>query len=90
MEPRSIGPTRAWVASPAPRDVLSFGGGFFDYDNDGWLDIFVANGHVYPEVEQATPGRETESRTNLLGNEERDHAREHHPEQRIAELGADH
>jgi hypothetical protein len=27
----------------------------FDYDNDGWLDIFVANGYVYPEVEQTTP-----------------------------------
>ena len=34
-------------------DVLSFGGGFFDYDNDGWLDLFIANGHVYPEVEQS-------------------------------------
>jgi enediyne biosynthesis protein E4 len=37
------------------KQVLSFGGGFFDYDNDGWLDIFIANGHVYPEVEIATP-----------------------------------
>ena len=33
------------------RNVLSFGGGFFDYDNDGWLDLFIANGHVYEEVE---------------------------------------
>ena len=39
----------------ATRSVLSFGGGFFDFDNDGWLDIFIANGHVYPEVEQAEP-----------------------------------
>ncbi|MDE2345436.1 MAG: efflux RND transporter permease subunit, partial [Gammaproteobacteria bacterium] len=30
------------------REVLSFGGGFVDYDNDGWLDLFIANGHVYP------------------------------------------
>ncbi len=37
------------------RDVLSFGGGFFDYDNDGWLDLFIVNGHVYPEIEQVSP-----------------------------------
>ena len=51
------------------RDVLSFGGGFFDYDNDGWLDIFIANGHVYPEVEQATPGTHYRQINSLFHNE---------------------
>ncbi len=30
--------------------LLGWGVGFFDMDNDGWLDILIANGHVYPEV----------------------------------------
>jgi hypothetical protein len=29
---------------------LGWGCGFVDFDNDGWLDIFLVNGHVYPEV----------------------------------------
>jgi hypothetical protein len=49
--------------------VLSFGGGFFDYDNDGWLDIFIANGHVYPEVEQATPGIHYKQFNSLFHNQ---------------------
>ncbi len=34
---------------------VKWGCGFVDFDNDGWLDIFVANGHVYPQVD-AIPG----------------------------------
>jgi len=31
--------------------LLGWGVSFLDIDNDGWLDILVANGHVYPEVD---------------------------------------
>ena len=30
---------------------LGWGTGFFDFDHDGWKDIYMVNGHVYPEVE---------------------------------------
>ena len=31
---------------------LSWGVGLVDFDNDGWKDIFIASGHVYPEVDR--------------------------------------
>jgi hypothetical protein len=31
---------------------LGWGVGFLDLDRDGWLDLFLVNGHVYPEVER--------------------------------------
>ena len=35
--------------------TLGFGGFFFDYDLDGWLDIFVANGHIERDIERIQP-----------------------------------
>ena len=32
--------------------VCQFADGFLDYDNDGWKDLLIVNGHVYPEVDQ--------------------------------------
>ena len=31
---------------------VGWGTGFLDIDHDGWKDIFMANGHTYPEVDQ--------------------------------------
>jgi len=50
---------------------LGWGCGFVDLDNDGWLDIFLANGHVYPELEKAgldTPFKEPKTLYRNLRN----------------------
>ncbi|MGA8027008.1 MAG: CRTAC1 family protein [Bryobacteraceae bacterium] len=31
---------------------LKWGTGFIDFDNDGWKELFVADGHIYPKLEQ--------------------------------------
>ena len=31
---------------------VGFADGFLDYDNDGWKDLLIVNGHVYPEVDK--------------------------------------
>ena len=43
---------------------LGWGVGFVDMDNDGLLDVFVANGHVYPDVEKT--GTSTYRQKNQL------------------------
>ncbi len=47
---------------------LGWGIGFLDYDNDGLLDIFIANGHVYPGVDQQDWGTTWAQRPLLLHN----------------------
>jgi enediyne biosynthesis protein E4 len=36
--------------------LVSWGTSFFDMDNDGWLDLFIASGHVYPQVDSVPGG----------------------------------
>jgi len=47
---------------------VGWGDGFLDYDNDGWLDLFMVNGHVYPEVDQHQWGTSFAERPLLFHN----------------------
>lgn len=35
------------------RGYVGWGDAFVDFDNDGWPDVFVVNGHVYPQVDSS-------------------------------------
>jgi hypothetical protein len=47
---------------------VKWGTGFVDFDNDGWLDIFVANGHVYPQVDAISGGAQYREPMQLFRN----------------------
>ena len=53
---------------PVSVPFLGFGLKFLDLDNDGWKDIFVANGHVNPQVDQHSFGVTYSQRPLLFHN----------------------
>lgn len=47
---------------------LGWGDAFMDFDNDGWKDLFIANGHVYPQVDHNPWGTTFAQRPLLFRN----------------------
>ncbi len=58
---------KAGIAKPTI-PFLGWGVGFADFDNDGWKDLFVVNGHVYPQVDQHKWGTSFAQRPLLFHN----------------------
>jgi enediyne biosynthesis protein E4 len=47
---------------------LSWGDAFLDYDNDGWKDLLMADGHVYPQADKYNWGTSWKERPMLFHN----------------------
>jgi hypothetical protein len=61
------------VTAPKSLPYVGWGTAFFDYDNDGWLDLVVVNGHVYPQLDDAKLGASAPYRQpRLLYRNQRD------------------
>jgi enediyne biosynthesis protein E4 len=58
---------QAGIAQPTI-PFLGWGTGFLDFDNDGWKDLFVVNGHVYPQVDGKGWGTSYAERPLLFHN----------------------
>ena len=53
---------------PTPIPFVGWGDGLIDFDNDGWKDIFMVNGHVYPQVDEYPWGTSYAERPLLFRN----------------------
>jgi hypothetical protein len=59
------------ISAPAglgARQLLGWGLAFLDIDEDGWPDLVIANGHVYPEVDGSPIGETYRQKTLLYRN----------------------
>ncbi len=53
-------------SAPSSLPFVGWGTAFFDYDNDGWLDLIAVNGHVYPQLAGADLGASAAYRQRRL------------------------
>jgi enediyne biosynthesis protein E4 len=53
---------------PVSLPYLGWGMLFADFDQDGWLDLFAANGHVYPQVDRNETGSRYHERCLVFRN----------------------
>ncbi len=54
------------ASASASLPYVGWGTTFFDYDNDGWLDLVVVNGHVYPQMAAVSMGASAPYRQRKL------------------------
>jgi len=55
------------IAAPTIKS-LKWGIGCEDFDNDGWPDVFIVSGHVYPQVDSLSAGAKYQERKIVLRN----------------------
>src|SRR5256885_8562294 len=60
--------TSAGIGTPTVH-YLGWGVGCVDFDNDGWPDLFVVNGHVYPQVDTLQAGAKYRERKLVFQNQ---------------------
>jgi hypothetical protein len=76
----------AWGLAAPTRPSLSWGTGFEDFDLDGDIDLFIANGHVYPQADEVATSPGYRQRSQLFIQETDPSGRRRFVE-RGAELG---
>jgi len=58
----------AGIGSASTMATLGWGDAFLDVDNDGWRDIFLANGHVYPGIDALNIGTTWKETSQIFRN----------------------
>jgi hypothetical protein len=56
------------IAGLGRNQLLGWGIAFLDVDEDGWPDLIMANGHVYPEIDRSPIGETYRQKTLLYRN----------------------